>query len=330
MTVELIMKNTEEIVTEGELKKIAKKKRPKAYIGFAPTGKLHIGYFIPAVKMKDFLDAGFEVTFLIADLHAHLDDLKTPWKLLDARSEYYEKSFRAMLKAIGADVGKVKFTRGSDFQYEKKYVEDMLRLAALVTMNRSKRAAAEIVRFGKEPKVGGFIYPLMQAVDVPALKADVAFGGIDQRGPYMLARDLLPELGYPKPAVVFTPLLPGLAGEKMSASVPHSKITIIDSKKDIDNKIAKAFCPLEVKGNGLLAFLKHVVFRLKNNISVERDKKYGGNVTYKSYEQLEKDYVGKKLHPNDLKSMVAKEINILLTAVRDEFKDMNLVKKAYS
>jgi tyrosyl-tRNA synthetase len=330
MDINLIKQGTEEIVTEEELQLLSKKKKPTAYIGFAPTGKLHLGYYIPVMKMKDFMDAGFEVTFLIADLHAHLDDLKSPWELLDARSEYYEEGIKALLKSVGGDPSKVKFVRGSSFQKSEKYVEDIFRLAAMVTLSRARRAAAEVVRFGEEPKLGGFIYPIMQALDVPHLKADVAFGGVDQRGNYMLARDFLPEIGYKKPICVFTPLIPGLvSGGKMSASIPQSKIDILDAEKDVTEKISNAFCPPEVKENGLLAFSKHLIFRTRKTVTVERDKKFGGNVTFKSYEELEKAYVAGKLHPMDLKKSVAKEINALLSTVRKEFKRKDLVKKAY-
>jgi tyrosyl-tRNA synthetase len=85
---DIIRKNTEEIVTEQELGELLGRKSASAYIGYAPTGRLHIGYFIPVIKIKDLMDAGVKMTFLIADLHAHLDDLKTPWELLDARSKY--------------------------------------------------------------------------------------------------------------------------------------------------------------------------------------------------------------------------------------------------
>jgi tyrosyl-tRNA synthetase len=313
-----------------ELQALSKKKKPTAYIGFAPTGKLHLGYYIPVMKMKDFIDAGFEVTFLLADLHAHLDDLKSPWELLDARSTYYEEGIKALLKSVGGDPKKVRFVKGSSFEKKERYAEDMLRLAAMVTLSRARRAAAEVVRFGEEPKLGGFIYPIMQALDVAHLKADVAFGGIDQRGNYMLARDFLPEIGYAKPVCVFTPLMPGLAGAgKMSASVPQSKIDILDSEKDVEQKILNAFCPPEVKDNGLLALFKHVIFRLRTKVTVERDAKYGGNAIFKNYEEMEKAYTGGKLHPMDLKKAAAKEINSLLDAVRKEFKNSDIVKKAY-
>lgn len=330
MDIGLIKTGTEEIVTEEELQALAKKKRPTAYLGFAPTGKLHLGYYIPVMKMKDFVDAGFDVTFLIADLHAHLDDLKTPWNLLDARSKYYEEGIKALFKSVGGDPSKVTFVRGSSFQKKEKYTEDMLRLAAMVTLSRARRAAAEVVRFGEEPKLGGFLYPIMQALDVAHLKADVAFAGIDQRGNYMLARDFLPEIGYAKPVCVFTPFIPSLAGAgKMSASVPQSKIDILDTEKDVEQKILNAFCPKAIEGNGVLSFLKYVVFRFEKQVTVERDKKYGGDVRFESYEELEKAYLEGNLHPMDLKRAAAKEINSLLDSVRKVFRDKELVRKAY-
>ena len=79
----------------------------------------------------------------------------------------------------------------------------------------------------------------MQVEDVAALEIDVALGGIDQRGTYMLARDVLPEIGQRKPTCIFTPLMPGLKGGKMSASKPESKIDILDDFDEI--KICTAY-----------------------------------------------------------------------------------------
>lgn len=334
---QLILRNTADVITTDELTQLLREKaKPSAYIGYAPTGKLHIGYYVPLMKLADLLKAGFNVTFLIADIHAHLDDLKSPWELLDARSKYYQAGLTAMLRTIGADIKKVKFVRGSEFQLYKKYIEDILRLAAMTTLARSKRAAAEVVRFGEEPKLGGFIYPLMQAEDVAALKADVAFGGIDQRGPYMLAREVLPELKYKKPICVLTPLIPGLVGAgKMSASVPESKIDILDDEAMVKKKIEGAFCPAkQVDDNGVLAFLKHVIMPIKQDAEkefiLERPEKYGGPVRYKNYETIEADFADGKIHPMDLKTALAKEMNGLLSGVRKDFSGKEaIVKKAY-
>ena len=331
----LIKRNTEEIVTEDELDKLLKeKKQPSAYIGMACTGKIHIGYFVPIMKIKDFLDADFKFKILIADLHAHLDDRKAPFELLDKRVKYYKEVLSAMLKSIKANTKNLEFVKGSDFQLEKDYVRDMLRLSAQNTLARCKRAAAEVVRFGDEPKLSGFIYPIMQALDEEYLKVDCQYGGIDQRKLLMFARENLPKLKYKPRIEIMTPMLPGLKGEKMSASVQESKIDILSSKEEIKSKINKAFCPEGItENNGVLAFFKQVIMILKQDnkekLIIKRPSKWGGNLELSSYEELEKVYVSKKLHPMDLKTALTEELDKLIEPIR---KTVNgkLVKEAYS
>ena len=328
----LIKRGTEEIITEGELKKLLEeKKHPVAYIGYAPTGRLHVGHLIPFLKIGDFLKAGFGFKFLIANLHAHLDDQKSPWSLLDARSVYYQELVDSVLRAMKIDTAKLQFVRGSDIQTNSEYILDVLRMSASTTLARTKRAASEVVRFGKEPKMGGFIYPLMQISDCVALGVDVAFGGIDQRGIYMMGRELLPELGHEKPNFVFTPLLPGLTGSKMSASDEKSKIDLLDDKKTIERKVNSAYCKEgELKDNGVMAFVEHFIFPFKDSFKIERPEKFGGDHEYSKFSILKKDFEAKKLHPMDLKKAVARELNDLLEPVRKKFdKKKELLKKAY-
>ena len=128
-------------------------------------------------------------------------------------------------------------------------------MAGEVTFSRTKRAASEVVRFGDEPKLGGFIYPLMQNEDFRALDVDVCFSGVDQRGIYMLGREIMKE----KPVCVFTPLLPSLdggkMGGKMSASVEKGKIGLHEDEKSIVKKMNGAWCEQGVvEGNGVLAY----------------------------------------------------------------------------
>ncbi len=331
---ELTKRNTEEIVTEEELEKLLKeKKQPCAYIGMACTGKIHIGYFVPIIKIKDFLNAGFKFKILIADLHAHLDDRKAPFELLDKRVKYYKEVLMAMLKSVKADVKNLEFVKGSDFQLEKDYVKDMLRLSAWNTLTRCRRAAAEVVRFGDEPKLSGFIYPIMQALDEEYLHVDCQYGGIDQRKLLMFARENLPKLKYKPRIEIMTPMLPGLKGEKMSASVPESKIDILSSKEEIKTKINKAFCPEGIiENNGILAFFKQVIMIMKQDnkekLIIKRPEKFGGNVSYNSYNELEKDFVSKKLHPMDLKTALTEELDKLIEPIRKSI-DEKLVKEAY-
>jgi len=67
----------------------------------------------------------------------------------------------------------------------------------------------------------------------------------------------------------------------------------------------------------------------KRSFTVERPEKFGGDIKYKNYEDIEKDFKSKKLHPLDLKNAVAKELNLLLKKFRDDKELLNLHKKAY-
>lgn len=330
---DLITRNTEEVISIDELKTLLKKKKnPSVYLGTAPTGKPHIGYFMWFIKMGDFLKAGLKVKLLLADLHAALDN--TPWDVLDYRYKYYDEVIKLAFKSIGVDTKNFEIVKGSSFQLKEDYQLDLLKLSTYTSLNDAKRAGAEVVKFGDNPKLSGLIYPLMQALDEEYLKVDIQYGGVDQRKILMLARERLPSLGYKPRVEIMTPILPGLTGTKMSASDKKSKIDLLDSPEDVKKKINKAHCVAgEVKDNGVLAFLQYVIFVLKEDrnesLIIERPEKFGGNLEYKSYKDLEKDFVDKKLHPLDVKNALAKEINLLLDPIRKGFKKKDLVKKAY-
>ncbi len=327
----LIARNTEEIVTAEELKGACENKSPSAYIGYAPTGMLHAGHLVPLLKCADFLNAGFRVKFLIADLHAYLDDKKTPWEKLDARSEYYKEAVSAVMEALGADTKRLEFVRGSELELNGDYFKDVLHMAGDVTFARVRRAASEVVRFGDEPKLGGFIYPLMQNEDFKMLGVDVAFSGIDQRGIYMLGREMMEK----KPACVFTPLLPALhggkMGGKMSASEEKGKIGLHESEEAIVKKIGSAWCEAgKAENNGVLALAKRVVFPVQGKLLVERPGKFGGDALFSSYRELEGAFLARKLHPADLKAGVGKALALLLKPVRERLEGKRgIIEAAY-
>ena len=332
----LVSRFTREVVTEEELSALlGERESPTAYIGYAPTGEMHIGHFTTMRKLADFLEAGLDVTVLVADLHAHLDDEKSPFDLLDARTEYYRTAIEAMIEAAGADPEGVTFVRGQDIELTPEYALELLRMAAETTLNRVQRAGSEVVRQSEDPKLGGLIYPLMQSLDVKALDADIAYGGIDQRGIYMLSREILPEHGHDKPICVFAPLLSGLTGGKMSASEEGSKIALTDDDDAIEEKIGGAYCPAgEVEDNGVLEYLRYLVFPVLDErgepLVVERPEEYGGDLTYGSYEGLEADFVSGELHPADLKPAAAAAISTVVDPVRERLlAEPELLAEAY-
>lgn len=329
----LIKRNLQELIGEDELKAVlASKKTPTVYLGTAITGKPHIGYFVWAVKMMDLMNAGFNVKVLLADVHGALDN--TPWELLDKRYEYYEHVIKGMFSTIGADLDKLTFVKGSSFQLKKEYQLDLMKLATYVTVHDATKAASEVVKMGDSPKLAGIIYPLMQALDEEYLGVDAQYGGIDQRKILVFARENLPKLGYKARVEIMTPLIPGLQGPgaKMSASVTHSKIDLLDDEKTVKDKIDKAFCPAgTVEGNGILAFIKYVLMaRTEAPFVIKRPEKFGGDKAYGRYEDLEQDFADQKLHPLDLKNAVTAQINTLLAPIRKTFATkQTLVKEAY-
>ncbi len=211
----------------------------------------------------------------------------------------------------------------------------MLKLATLTTVAKAKHAASEAVKTAREnPRLAGLIYPLMMALDEEYLKVDAQFAGLDQRKILVYAREYLPKIGYKKRIEIMTPMIKGLVGERMASSIEQSKIDLLDDKKTIEHKINKAECVAGNPNNGLMDILKYLIFVLnqdqKKKFIIKRDKKYGGDIEYKTYESLKKDFINKKLHPSDLKGTVAKEINNLLDPIRKDKLLKQYYKEAYS
>ncbi|KAL7753458.1 Tyrosine--tRNA ligase, cytoplasmic [Sorochytrium milnesiophthora] len=331
---ELISRNLQEVLGQDAIKDILKTRDLRLYWGTATTGKPHIAYFVPMSKIADFLQAGCQVTILFADLHAYLDNMKAPWELLRLRTEYYQHVIKAMLSSIGVPLDKLKFVVGTDYQLGEKYTLDMYRLSAIVTEHDAKKAGAEVVKQSENAPLAGLLYPGLQALDEEYLGVDAQFGGVDQRKIFIMAEKYLPHLGYKKRAHLMNPMVPGLTGTKMSSSEPDSKIDLLDSAKDVERKIKRAFCEEgNVENNGVLSFVKSVLFplsSLKNNgrptFSIARAEQFGGNVNYDDYATLEADFAAKRVHPGDLKKSVTVALNTLLDPIRKVFESPELQK----
>ncbi|KAL1131979.1 hypothetical protein AAG570_011590 [Ranatra chinensis] len=332
--IKTITRNLQEVLGEDKLKSILTERDVKIYWGTATTGRPHIAYFVPMTKIGDFLKAGCEVTILFADLHAYLDNMKAPWELLALRTKYYEHSIKAMLESIGVPLDKLKFIRGTDYQLTREYTLDMYRLSSVITEHDAKKAGAEVVKQVEHPLLSGLLYPGLQALDEEYLKVDAQFGGIDQRKIFTFAEKYLPQLGYAKRIHLMNPMVPGLAGGKMSSSEEDSKIDLLDSPEAVKKKLKKAFCePGNTSDNGVLAFSKHVIFSIlepNEKFIVWRDESNGGNIEFERYEELEKCFASQELHPGDLKSSVEVYINRLLNPIRKIFQTPELKKLAAS
>ena len=104
---------------------------------------------------------------------------------------------------------------------------------------------------------------------------------------------------------------------KMSKSKPETAIFMTDLPADVLKKIQKAYCPEGiVDENPILEYCKYILFEKFSTLKIERPAKFGGNLEFHSYAELETAFAEKKLHPMDLKQSVAQHLNLLLEPVQ--------------
>jgi tyrosyl-tRNA synthetase len=112
----------------------------------------------------------------------------------------------------------------------------------------------------------------------------------------------------------------------MSKSQPSSSITIHDNESAIRNKINKGYCPVGIsQNNPILEIIRYVIFHEFSEFEIERDSKYGGNITYIDPSELETDYRGKKIHPMDLKNATSRYVNKIIDPIRKHFSSWSII-----
>lgn len=334
---DLITSNLQEVLNPEIIQEILdKNERPfKIYWGTATTGKPHCGYFVPCLKIAEFLAAGCEVTILMADMHGFLDNQKAPLELIKERTIYYRRVIRETLHAIGVDLTRLIFKTGSDHQTRGDpnnpfagYPFDFYRLSTAVSSHDASKAGSEVVKQVEAPPLSSQIYPVMQALDEEYLGVDAQFGGVDQRKIFTLASECLPRIGYRKRAHLMNPLIPGLQeGGKMSSSEPDSKIDLVDTEEVVRKKFKKAFCPpKQIEGNGVVSFVEFVLMpaaALKNNGKAEFvvDRRDAEPLVYTDIAKLKEDYLADILQPQTLKPAATEALLKILRPIRAAFEN---------
>ncbi len=324
--VELVLRPpTEEIVTKEELTTLFEtNSKPRHYIGLELSGFLHLGSLISTgFKINDFLKAGVQCNVFLADWHTLINDkLGGDWETISKVSNYYEKAFKTVCPGV-------QIIRGTSlYDSHKEYWKDFVQFTKHMSLARTMRTLTIMGRSENEEKIdlSKLLYPPMQAVDIHAIDVDIAHAGMDQRKIHMLVREIFPKMKWKVPVAVHHGLLPGLTepvpnddtGTKMSKSKPGSGIFIHDSDEEISSKIKKGWCEQSNTNNPILQMARHIIFHEFSEITVERPEKFGGNVTYANYSELETAFSGGKLHPSDLKQMVASYMTKIIAPIRDK------------
>ena len=272
------------------------------------------------LKCKDLVESDFEVIILLADWHGYINDkLGGSWNNLNAGVEYQRQMFSAFCPGV-------KFRTASELVKGEGYWEMVLRVSKASSLKRMRRALSIMGRDEKDGDrdMSKFFYPAMQATDIYALDVDLALGGMDQRHAHMLARDAADKLKLSKPVALHTPLLGSLSGPgrmdtdaKMSKSNPSGTLLVHDSKKVLTKKLSKAYCPLERDGNPVLDIWQHLIEPALGEIVIERPEKFGGNLVFDSYSELEESYLSGNLHPLDLKNGTAAALFQVVKPMQD-------------
>jgi tyrosyl-tRNA synthetase len=209
-----------------ESRKTGRPLRVKA--GFDPTAPdLHLGHTVLMRKLKHFQDLGHQVIFLVGDFTSLIGDPSgrsltrkplTREQIQTNANTYTEQVFRIL------DREKTEVRFNSEWLATLGF-EGIIRLASQFTVSQMLERAEFHKRFQEEKPIAmhEMLYPLTQAYDSVALRADVELGGTDQKFNLLMGRQLQPIYDQPSQIVLMTPIIEGTDGvQKMSKSLNNA------------------------------------------------------------------------------------------------------------
>jgi tyrosyl-tRNA synthetase len=213
----------EVIVKEELVQKLRSGRKLRVKQGFDPSKpNLHIGSAVGLRKLRQFQELGHQVVLIVGDWTARVgdpsgrDESRTMLSAEEVQrnAETYMQQFFIVVDRSRTEV------RWQSEWYDKFNLTDVFNLTSRFTM--AQMMAHETFRQrweqGQPLTLMELMYPLLQAYDSVAVRADVEFGGMDQKFNNLVGRELQPYFGQPPQDVLLVPLLPGLDGRKMSKS----------------------------------------------------------------------------------------------------------------
>ncbi len=240
---EVLKRGTVEIISEQALlDKLALGRPLRVKLGLDPTSPdLHIGNAIVLHKLRQFQDLGHEAILVIGDFTGLIGDpsgkSETRPALSPAEVEENAQTYRDQYSLI-LDPARTRVVFNSQWLGPMTFY-DVIRLAGRTTVHRILERDDFAKRYAERLPIHlhELLYPLCQAYDSVAIKADVELGGTDQKFNNLMGRELQRELGQEPQVVLLTPLLPGLDGvQKMSKSLGNA-IGITDPPHEMYGKV---------------------------------------------------------------------------------------------
>src|SRR6185312_3970051 len=180
--IEYLRKGAVEVIAEPELRarleRAAANGRPlRVKAGFDPTAPdLHLGHTVLLRKLKHFQDMGHEVVFLIGDFTGLIGD---PTGRSETRPPLSPEQIAANAETYRAQVFKLLDPERTTVDFNSRWLaalraEEIVRLCAKSTVARmlERDEFAQRYKAGQPISIHEFLYPLAQAYDSVALKAD--------------------------------------------------------------------------------------------------------------------------------------------------------------
>jgi tyrosyl-tRNA synthetase len=228
--IEYLRKGAVEIIREeellGKLERSRREGRPLTVkVGFDPSAPdLHLGHTVVIRKMKHFQDMGHRVIFLIGDFTGLIGD---PTGQSKTRPVLTREQVKKNAETYKKQVFKILHPKRTVVDFNSRWLGKLgaagfIQLASKYTVARllERDDFARRYKGGQPIGLHEFLYPLAQAYDSVALKADVEMGGTDQKFNLLVGREVMREFGLEPQVVLTMPLLEGLDGaEKMSKSL---------------------------------------------------------------------------------------------------------------
>ena len=226
----IICKGVDTLVNKEELfeklKKSCEQNRPLTIkLGLDPSAPdIHLGHAVVLRKIKQMQDLGHHAVIIIGDFTGKIGD---PTGKSKGRVALSDEQVKENAKTYCEQIFKILDKEKTEVRFNSEWLaklnfEDVIRLASTTTVARILERDDFQNRYKNEVPIGlhEFFYPLMQAYDSVAIKADIELGGTDQTFNILMGRMLQKTFGQEQQIAIFMPILEGLDGiEKMSKSL---------------------------------------------------------------------------------------------------------------
>lgn len=223
---ELLEKGVVEVIEREHLeKRLRAGEKLKIKHGADPTAPdLHLGHSVVLRKLREFQNLGHKIIFIIGDFTAKIGD---PSGKLSERKSMTEEEIEKNVKTYETQLGKILDLKKTKIVYNSKHLSKMsfaeiYRISHFFSVNQlsERDMFQERRKMGRPIWMHEFFYPIFQAYDSVALKADVEIGGNDQLFNMMMGRQLQPHFKQTPQDVITMKILTGLDGSrKMSKSL---------------------------------------------------------------------------------------------------------------